>query len=235
MKRTEKPFLYVAMDFMEEDLMLYWAEKFALVEGNFGFKVNDDYLNKYTAERAVNELKGFNRQIFADKKMFKGVRRMINSALELSTIGGVEFTNVFALVGQKMLNKVVDGVQGSGIDILALTILTHMDENYCKQMFRRSLSEAVRMFAQIAKDAGCPGIILPGTCLKYVEDFDLIKVVPGIRPKQYQGGKANPQSQIVTPGQAVRDDADILVAGSPIFDTENPVDSLKRILEEMDI
>lgn len=231
----KKPFLYAGMDFMEEDKMLYWADKLAPVEGNFGWKVNDDYLAKYTAKRTIDSLLPYQRSIFADKKMFKGTRRMINSALELAEIGGVEYTNVFALVGQKMLTRVVEGVKGSGIDILALTVLTHMGEAYCKLMFKRSLSESVKMLTQIAKDSGCKGIVLPGTCLKDVTEFDMVKVVPGIRPKWYQSKKANPQSQKVTPRQAVEDGADILVASSPIFDTENPVDSTKRILEEMDV
>jgi len=34
--RKKKPFLYVAMDFTEEDKMLYWADELAPVEGNWG-------------------------------------------------------------------------------------------------------------------------------------------------------------------------------------------------------
>ncbi|MCK4554545.1 orotidine 5'-phosphate decarboxylase [Candidatus Parcubacteria bacterium] len=228
-------FLYVAMDFMDEAEMLRAAEMLAVVEGNFGFKVNDDYISKYTAKRAVGGLTQFNRRIFADTKMFKGRRRMINTVNELAEIGGVEYTNIFALVGHKMLKKVVQATKDSGVGILGITILTHMDEDYCQEMFRRSLPDAVRFLAEVSQDSGCSGIILPGTCLDAVKDMSIKKVVPGIRPIWYESKKANPQAQIVTPKPAVKHGADILVAGSPVWDTSNPVDSLKRILDEMDI
>ncbi|MFH1428058.1 MAG: orotidine 5'-phosphate decarboxylase / HUMPS family protein [Patescibacteria group bacterium] len=222
------------MDFTDMSDMVQWAETLAPVEGNWGFKVNDDFLNKYTPLVAIEALKPFKKRIFADTKMFKGTRRMINIARELGEIGGVQYTNVFALVGRKMLKKVVEGTKDCGVEILALTVLTHMDEEYCQEMFGRSLSDSVKLFAEIAHKAGCAGAVLPGTCLAEVQDMSLVKVVPGIRPVWYESKKANPQDQTVTPAMAVKAGADELVTSSPIFDTENPIDSLKRILEEMD-
>ena len=76
---------------------------------------------------------------------------------------------------------------------------------------------------------------MPGTQLHVVRDLDLLKAVPGIRSDWFEDPKANDQAQIVTPYDAVRDGADILVAGSPVFTSQFlPREALEKILGEMD-
>ncbi len=229
-----KPFLYVAMDFMERKEMMYWAERLSKTGRDFGFKINDDYLGKYTPQVAIPEIKTYGRKIFPDTKLYKGTRRMTNIVLELAELGGCEFTNVFALVGYDMLKKVVDSTKDSGIDIFALTVLTHQTDAHCCQMYRRSLEESVRMFTGIAKDAGCAGVILPGTCLSAVEDIAIKKLTPGFRPDWYVGSNPNPQSQKINVEQLVEGEVDDFTAGSVFFDTDDPVDSLNRTLDEVE-
>ena len=88
--------------------------------------------------------------------------------------------------------------------------------------------------ADYAYDSGCPGIILPGTCLEVVRHIPILKVSPGIRPSWYVGKKANQQSQEVEPATIIKNGGNTAVVGSPVWDTDNPVDSLKRILDEME-
>jgi orotidine-5'-phosphate decarboxylase len=232
-KKFRTPLAYVAMDFTKQDDMLRAADLIAPVQGDFGLKVNDDYISKYTPEKAIADLATYGKDIFVDYKLLKGTRRMVNQANELAKTGAVSYTNVYVLAGN-MLQKVVEKTQGLGVGILGITVLTHMDDAYCRLFFKRSLQATVKMMTQYAFDAGCPGVILPGTCLKKVENIPILKVSPGIRPSWYVSKKANPQSQEVEPAAIIKNGGNTAVVGSPIWDTVNPVDSLLRILDEME-
>jgi orotidine-5'-phosphate decarboxylase len=227
------PFFYLAMDFMDQDVMLRNAELVAPVQGNWGFKVNDDYVSKYTAPVAMSHLGPFGKSIFVDLKLFKGKRRMINQIKELGKTGVVDFTNIYALVGDELLTDTFEATKDTGVDIMVLTVLTHMTEEYCRKYFQRSLGESVRMFTETAVDAHCPAVLAPATGLDSIRDIQILKASPGIRPSWYKSKKANQQEQEATPTEAVDSGADILIAYSPVWDTDAPVDSLMRILDEM--
>ena len=59
----------------------------------------------------------------------------------------------------------------------------------------------------------------------------VLLVVPGIRPK---GVASNEQHRFLTPGEAVRRGADLIVVGRPILAAEDPLESTKNILREIE-
>jgi len=223
------PFLFVALDGLvkEESKTLDIADRLLKVDGPFGFKVNQDFLIISEAFQAL--IKRLNRSFFADLKMFNGKRTMISTVEKLVTLG-VDFLNVYALADE-LLPEVVKATKGTKTKVLGVTVLTHFDDDYCRKHFRRSLEETVEHFANVAVDAGCHGIILPGIALSAVSNLDTIKVVPGIRPKWYQDTR---HKESVEPSDAIANGANILVCGSPIMKDSNPVEALKKILSEME-
>lgn len=228
-----KPFLFVALDGLakRERETLKIAEQFSNIEGNFGFKVNLDYLLNpvISLGKALQNVQQFGRPVFADLKMWNGTRTMTSVIVNLVNME-VEYLNVYALADD-LLPKAIQIVKGSETKVLGLTVLTHYTEDYCQKHFRRSLGETVRHFAEVAIKAGCHGIILPGTALEIVQNLETIKVVPGVRPEWYEDTR---HKQIVTPRKAILDGADIIVVGSPITKTENPPESLEKILAEIE-
>ena len=232
MTEFKTPLVYAAMDFTERDAMLRAADLLAPVPGDWGFKLNDDYVTTYGPDKAIADLAPYRKNLFVDYKLLKGARRMVNLVQGLAITGAVDFTNIYVLAGGLLL-KTVEKTKDSGVGILGITILTHMDEEYCQHYFRRSLPEAVRMMTWDAHHAGCPGVILPGTCMEAVRDIPVLKVCPGVRPAWYVGKKANQQSQEVQPAEIIKAGGNTAVTGSPIWDTDNPRDSLMRILDEM--
>lgn len=231
-QRGMGPFFYLAMDFKKRDEMRQRADQIAHVPGNWGFKVNDDYIDVVGHQTAVDDFRPYGRSLFFDKKLLKGSRRMINIVKELNEIGGVDFTNIFAIAAGD-LKKTIDATKDGPTKILTLTLLTHMSDEECRRIFRRSFPSQVKILAEIAQEAGSSGALIPGTCLKACRDLQLIKTVTAIRPEWYVSKKANPQKQDVTHQFAVKNGAEIIIGGSPVWDTPSPVDSLKRILEEM--
>lgn len=225
-----QPFLFIALDALtiQEEDTLKMAENLAKVEGNFGFKINLDYLLKRGLEGIV-KMQQFNRPIFADLKMWNGTRTMLD-VIKILAEKNVDYLNVYALA-DNLLPKAIQATEGSKTKILGLTVLTHFNENYCKKHFRRTLQETVFHFAEVAIKQGCHGIILPGTALDAVKDLATEKVVPGIRPKWYQDTR---HEEKIEPKTAIEKGANILVCGSPIMkDIYYYVNALQLTLSEM--
>lgn len=224
-------FLWVALDGLsrEESTTLKIAESLALVQqGNFGFKVNLDYLLFRGLANAVANVAAFGRPIFADLKMWNGSRTMAD-VVEMLAQYKIRYLNVYALA-DTMLSKIVERVRGTSTEILGVTVLTHYDETYCQYHFGRSLPETVRHLTETALHAGCHGVILPGTTLKAVRDFSCKKMVPGIRPAWFSDDR---HKEEVTPAQAVNGGATDIVCGSPIVTAYDASGALLRVLGEM--
>ncbi len=214
----------------KEEKTLKIAEQLSKVEGNFGFKLNLDYL--LNPEKGLKALlapiQQFGRPVFVDLKMWNGTRTMASVIENLVTLG-VDYLNVYALADE-LLPKAIQITEGTKTKVLGLTVLTHFNEAYCRKHFRRSLSETVRHFAEVAVGVGCHGIILPGTTLESVADIDTIKVVPGIRPVWYKDTR---HEEEIGPRVAAEKGANVLVCGSPIMKSEDPVSALQKVLSEI--
>jgi len=230
-----QPFLFVALDSLdrEEQATLGVAEALSSVEGNFGFKINLDYLLMHGLSGlnpAVRRVQEFGRPVFADLKMWNGTRTM-RSVMEMLVEGEVDYMNVYALA-DGLLPGAIKVTEGSKTKVLGVTVLTHFSEDYCQRHFRRTLRETVMHFSGVAIDRGCDGIILPGTTLEVVRGLQTIKGVPGVRPKWYQDTR---HEEEIEPRVAVEQGADILVCGSPIMKDPDKVAALKRVLSEMTV
>ena len=62
------------------------------------------------------------------------------------------------------------------------------------------------------------------------KDFTL--VVPGIR---LNNENLNDQKRVMSPGDAIKEGADLLVIGRPITDSQSPIDTINEILNQIDL
>lgn len=123
--------------------------------------------------------------------------------------------------------------------VLAVTVLTSLEENNAHLIFGAPTKAKVLQFARDAKIAGCDGIVCSPQELEFLDNHSelsgLFRVVPGIRPKWSVVGD---QKRIMTPADAIKAGADYLVIGRPITDPPKevgtPVDAVKRIIEEIE-
>lgn len=200
------------------------------IGSEFGIKVNLDYMLRLGDHNALYSLRRYApvRQIFVDLKMWNGKRTMVDVA-KMMVDKEVDFFNVYALADSE-IPPVVEVTRGTKTKVLAVTILTHYDDAYCRRHFQRTLGETVEHLGQTALDAGCDGIILPGTTLDAVAHLNTIKVVLGVRPKWYKDTR---HSEEIEPSAAKEKGADIIVCGGPIIKAEDPVEAMKKILAEL--
>lgn len=207
------------------------AEKVAEVVG--ALKVNDDGVDHAGLAALVNPFLEFGLPLFVDMKMFKGARTMAARAQEAAALG-VSFISALALA-DRLLRRTVEVLEGTGTQLLAVTVLTHHDEAYCRKYFRRSLADTVRLLAETAVEFGCQGVILPGPTLPVVADLPVIAATPGIRP-DWSERRANDQESTSTPAEVVRGGSKIVIVGGPTANyPDGPKAGALRILDEMEV
>jgi len=123
---------------------------------------------------------------------------------------------------------------GSGVQILAVTVLTSMgSEELTELNYQGTVEDLVMTRAKKALAAGCDGLVCSAreaARLRRECGPDFAMVTPGIRPAD---ADANDQQRIATPGQAILDGADHLVIGRPIRDAEDPGAAIIAIQQEI--
>lgn len=225
--------LYVALDHNTRSENLYLAQELDQVDANygtFGFKINQDHVLRWN-EDYIRQLSVYGRPIFADLKMNNGARTMSNTIKWLADLG-VTHTNVWAHADSN-LAKTMDQV--SDVEhrpsVLGVTFYTRWTEDYAQKHHRMSLPEVVSHWSHVAVDSGADGIIVPGNLLHTVSDLDTVKLNTAVRIAGAE--TSSKQEQVSTPYDAVMAGSDILVVGSPVYESRQPATALKQYLAEM--
>jgi orotidine-5'-phosphate decarboxylase len=134
--------------------------------------------------------------------------------------------------GGRALAAAVSAAPATGI--LGVTVLTSIaDEDLRATGYSRGLAALVLARALQAKAAGCRGIICSGleaADLRAQVGPELLIITPGVR---LAGGEAADQRRVVTPAEAMRRGADLIVVGRPIRDAADPAATADLIVEEL--
>jgi len=180
-----------------------------------------------------------NADVFLDLKLHD-IPETVFRAMEGIADLGVAFTTVHCGETPRMLEAAVSGAKGR-VGVLGVTVLTSVSSQDIKtagfkEPFYEDLTRLVIERADMAKDAGCVGIVCSGQEVKMIKKTlgrDFISVTPGIRPV-WDDMKPHDQKRIVTPAMAVKNGSDYLVIGRPIRDANNPKEAALRIAEEIE-
>ena len=179
-------------------------------------------------------------EIFLDLK-FHDIPNTVSKAAASVTRLGIYMFNLHALGGYEMMQKTAEACRDEAkrlkIErprILAVTILTGMDQNSLKQSgISDNIETAVLKLAILAKDAGLDGVVASpkeaGIIRSRLGENFLI-VTPGVRPLWAASGD---QKRVMTPKDAVSAGADFIVVGRPIIEAKDPLTAVKNILKEI--
>lgn len=182
----------------------------------------------------ANELKHeWGKRIFLDMKFFD-----IPATVEAAVRGIAQFDLDFLTVhgDPNVVRAAREGAAGSGLKILAVTVLTAMDraDLDAAMIVPGEMADIVAERAARAFAAGAHGVIaspheaariraLPGAEGRLI-------VTPGVRPA---GAAANDQKRIATPRDAVAMGADHIVVGRPVWAAEDPAGAAMAIVAEL--
>ena len=180
-----------------------------------------------------------NSDVFLDLKLHD-IPETVFRAMEGIAGLGVTFATVHCGETMRMLEAAVSGAKGK-VGVLGVTVLTSVASEDIKaagfrKLFYEDLTRLVIERADMAKAAGCTGIVCSGREVKMIKKTlgrDFIAVTPGIRPV-WDDIKTHDQKRVVTPAIAVKNGSDYLVIGRPIRDASNPKEAVLRIVKEIE-
>ena len=171
----------------------------------------------------ANELKDeHGKRIFLDMKLFD-----ISATIEAAVRGLASFGHDFLTVhgDPHVVQAARNGVGGSGMKILAVTILTSLDRADLDAALIKpgSIADLVQERAGRAFDAGADGVIASPHEAALIralpESMGKLIVTPGVRPADAVHGD---QKRVATPRQAITNGADHIVVGRPIWTAADP-------------
>jgi len=182
----------------------------------------------------ANELKHeHGKRIFLDMKLFD-----ISATVEAAVRGFTQFDIDFLTVhgDPHVVRAAKAGAAGSNMKILAVTILTSLDRADLDASLIRdgAIPDLVVERAGRAFDAGADGVIASpqeaAAIRALPESNGRLIVTPGVRP---EGAAPGDQKRVATPALALRDGADHIVVGRPIWQAQNPRAAAQAILKQM--
>jgi orotidine-5'-phosphate decarboxylase len=180
----------------------------------------------------ARELKNDGKRVFLDLK-FLDIGNTVERAVASAAGLGVDLLTVHGH-DTKTLKAAVHGRAGSNLKLLAVTVLTSLDQaDLDEQGLTATPSDLVLRRARLAKAAGFDGVIASGQEAANVRTETgpgFLIVTPGIR---LPGGDAGDQSRVTTPEQALRSGADHLVVGRPINAAKDPRAAAEAFLAQI--
>jgi len=169
----------------------------------------------------IEWLKNRNKQVFADLKFFD-VPETVKSAVAGLKSRGVTFATVHG--NDAILKAAVES--GSGVGILAVTVLTSLDRGDLTDLgFQCDVEALVLSRAKRALQIGCAGVISSGLeapKLRQHLGHQFLIVSPGIRPVENKPVEADDQKRVADVEQAFHNGADYIVVGRPIRRAPDP-------------
>lgn len=203
------------------------------------FKVGKQ-LFTHTGPKVIDMIRQKGQKVFLDLK-FHDIPNTVSKAGEEATKLNVTMFNLHALGGYEMMRKTVEGSRATAKAqsipkpiILAVTLLTSMDENTLKEVgVQGPLLEEVGRLAQLSLKAGVNGVVASPQEIGIIRERcgkNFLIVTPGIR---LPSDRKNDQKRTLSPKEAIHAGADYLVIGRPIKEAKDPLEAVQRIIEDI--
>ncbi|MEM6305145.1 MAG: orotidine-5'-phosphate decarboxylase [Pseudomonadota bacterium] len=182
----------------------------------------------------ANELKqDHGKQIFLDMKLFD-----IGATVEAAVRGLAAFDLDFLTVhgDPHVVRAAREGAGGSGMKILAVTVLTSLDRADLDAALIQpgDIPDLVSTRAARAFEAGADGVIASPREARVIRALPQaagkLIVTPGVRSA---GADRGDQKRVMTPAAAIAEGADHVVVGRPIWSAKDPNAAAQAILSEI--
>ena len=194
----------------------------------------------------AQELKGSGKSIFLDMK-FLDIGNTVEKAVANVAGMGLDFLTIHG-TDAKTMKAAVCGRGATDLKLLAVTVMTNLDESDLTQQGVTTMSPAqlVTHRAAMAQACGMNGVISSGheaPAVRKLTGPDFLIVTPGIRLDDQAASSAgttdsassaaNDQARIMTPARAIAGGASHLVVGRPITKAADPKAAAKRFIAEI--
>lgn len=203
------------------------------------FKVGKQ-LFTHAGPKVIDMITQKGQRVFLDLK-FHDIPNTVAKAGEEATKLNVAMFNLHALGGFEMMKKTVEAsratAKGLGISrplILAVTVLTSMDEDVLKEVgIQGPIFEEVGRLALLAMKGGVDGVVASPREIGIIRQKcgeKFLIVTPGIRAPS---DKKDDQKRTLSPKEAISAGANYLVIGRPIKEAKDPLEAVQGIIEDI--
>ncbi|HEY4940903.1 MAG TPA: orotidine-5'-phosphate decarboxylase [Rhizomicrobium sp.] len=229
--RSSNP-VFVALDTPDLNRALALAQSVKPYVG--GLKIGLEFITA-CGPQGVRKVVEIGLPVFADVKFHDIPNTVAGAARALATLGAAIF-NVHVAGGEAMMREAAAAARAIDpkVKVIGVTVLTSIDESVLEAVGQRGpTADQVVRLAKLAKQSGLDGVVCSAheiAALRKACGADFLLVVPGIRPA---GADLADQKRVMTPAEAHRAGADILVIGRPITSAADPAAAAKAIAEEL--
>jgi len=179
----------------------------------------------------AKQLSSRGKKVFIDLKLHD-IGNTVARGVESTASLGATFLTVHAY--PQTMKAAVEARAGSGLKILAVTVLTSYDDNDLHAAgYRLNVSDLVEARARQAQALGVDGLVSSpeeAAALRKIVGSQMHLVTPGIRPA---GSVTGDQKRIMTPARAIAAGADYLVVGRPVMEAADPKAAAEAIQAEI--
>ena len=221
--------LILALDVDRADEALAWVR---LLKPWLGlFKVGNQLFTR-EGPAIVKALRAEGVDIFLDQK-WHDIPQTVAHAVKSAVALDVRYVTVHASGGLEMLQAAQEAVKGSRTEILAVTVLTSLDDGALRQIgFERTAGEQVGRLAQMAASAGVAGLVCSPLEIELIwrQIEEPVKLVtPGVRSAK---DGLQDQKRTLSAAEALKRGANHLVIGRPITKASDPVAATLALMAE---
>ena len=195
------------------------------------FKVGNQLFTR-KGPAVVKALRAEGVDIFLDQK-WHDIPQTVAHAVASAVALDVRYVTVHASGGLEMLQAAQTAVKGSRTEILAVTVLTSLDDGGLRQIgFDRTVAEQVVRLARLAVLAGVHGLVCSPHEIELIRQQiqEPVKLVtPGVRSAT---DKVQDQKRTLSAPEALKRGANHLVIGRPITKAADPVAATLALIAE---
>lgn len=220
--------IFVALDTPSVDKAVALAGQVRAHVG--GLKIGLEFISANGPD-GVKRIVALGLPVFADVKFHDIPNTVAGAAREIAKLG-VKLFNVHASGGAAMMTAARDAAKDidPAISLIGVTVLTSLGEDELASVGQGddALLQAHRL-ARLSKQAGLDGVVCSPKEIGVIRAEcgpDFLIVTPGVRPA---GADLADQRRVMTPADAMKAGADILVIGRPITGAPNPAEAARTI------
>jgi orotidine-5'-phosphate decarboxylase len=224
--------VFVALDTTDLDYARQLAERLRGHVG--GLKLGLEFFCAHGPD-GVRAFQDAGLPLFLDLK-FHDIPNTVAGAARAAASLGVSIINVHAAGGGVMMKAAAEAARGvnAKVKVIAVTVLTSLSDSDLAAVGQTpSAGEQVLRLAQLTKSSGLDGVVCSAheiAPLRAALGSDFLLVVPGIRPA---GTALGDQQRVMTPFEAHREGANILVIGRPITAASDPAKAARDIAQSL--
>jgi orotidine-5'-phosphate decarboxylase len=199
-----------------------------------GLKIGLEFITAQ-GPNGIRAIAALGLPVFADVK-FHDIPNTVAGATRAIAALGIGMFNVHVSGGEAMLRATMDAAASATPRprVLGVTVLTSMNDADLVAVGQTGPAAAqVIRLARLAKSTGLDGVVCSPLDISAIREAcgpEFLIVTPGVRPA---GADLADQRRVMTPAQAVRAGADILVVGRPITDARDPAAAAQAIADEI--